>query len=49
MAFLIYKMYIALMIEWNDSYKKLNEEEIADNILQVLRNGIERKEVGLSD
>ncbi len=49
MAFLIYKMYIALMIEWNDSYKKLNEEEIADNILQVLRNGIERKEVGLND
>lgn len=49
MAFLIYKMYIALMIEWNDSYKQLKEEEIADNILQILRNGIERKEDGKND
>ena len=39
MAFLIYKMYLALMIEWNDSYKKIDEEEVADNILQVLESG----------
>lgn len=45
MAFLIYKMYLALMIEWNDNYKKLDEKEIADNILQVLEKGIVRKEV----
>lgn len=45
MAFLIYKMYIALMIEWNDSYKKLDEKEIADNILQVLEHGLKRKEL----
>lgn len=49
MAFLIYKMYLALMIEWNDNYKKLDEKEIADNILQVLENGIIRKEVEKND
>ena len=45
MAFLIYKMYIALMMEWNDNYKKIDEKEVADNILQVLEHGIIRKEV----
>ena len=45
MAFLIYKMYLALMIEWNENYKKLDEKEIADNILQILESGIVRKEV----
>ena len=49
MAFLIYKMYLALMIEWNDSYKKIDEEEVADNILQVLESGILRKEVEKND
>lgn len=44
-TFLIYKMYIALMIDWNESYKKLDEKEIADSILQILRNGLKRKEV----
>lgn len=49
MAFLIYKMYIALIIEWNDSYKKIDEKEVADNILQVLESGILRKEVENND
>lgn len=35
-AFLIYKMYIALMIDWSETYKKLDEKEIADNILYFL-------------
>ena len=39
-TFLIYKMYIALMFEWNDSYKKLDEQEITDAILQILKSGI---------
>lgn len=39
-TFLIYKMYIALMFEWDEEYKKLNDKEIADNILQILRNGL---------
>ena len=45
MTFLIYKMYIALIIEWNEDYKKLDEKEIADNILHFLMNGLKRKEV----
>lgn len=44
-TFLIYKMYIALMIDWNEDYKKLDEKEIADNILYFLVNGLKRKEV----
>lgn len=40
MTFLIYKMYIALMFEWSDSYKKLDEQEITDTILQILKSGI---------
>ena len=44
-TFLIYKMYSALMIDWNEDYKKLDEKEIADNILHFLVNGLKRKEV----
>ena len=44
-TFLIYKMYIALMIDLNEDYKKLDEKEIADNILHFLVNGLKRKEV----
>jgi AcrR family transcriptional regulator len=44
MSFLIYKMYIALIIEWNDSYKELNEKDIADNILKLLKKGIIKQE-----
>ena len=36
-TFLIYKMYIALMFEWDEEYKELNDKEIADNILQILK------------
>ena len=42
-AFLIYKMYIALMFEWPD--KKINKEKISDNIIKILRNGLEGKNV----
>ena len=43
-AFLIYKMYIALMFEWNESEKKLDEQLIASSISAILKNGL-RKEV----
>ena len=43
LTFLIYKMYIALIIDWNGFYKKLSNEEISSNIMKILRNGIERK------
>lgn len=33
------------MIDWNEDYKKLDEKEIADNILHFLVNGLKRKEV----
>ncbi len=42
-AFLIYKMYIALMFEWSDT--KIDKQKIADNIIKILRNGLERKDV----
>ena len=43
LTFLIYKMYIALIIDWNNFYKKLSDEEISSNIMKILRNGIERR------
>lgn len=39
-AFLIYKMYIALMFDWNENNKKLDENVIADNIIGFLKNGL---------
>ena len=44
-TFLIYKMYIALIIDWNEDNAKLDEKDIADNVLQILKYGIKRKEV----
>ena len=46
-TFLIYKMYIALIIDWNEDNAKLDENDIADNVLQILKYGIKRKEVEL--
>lgn len=42
-TFLIYKMYIALMFDWDEGDKELDDKEIADNILQILRNGLSNK------
>ena len=42
-AFLIYKMYIALMFEWPD--KKIDKQKISDNIIKMLKNGLEGKDV----
>lgn len=44
-TFLVYKMYIALIIEWNNKSKQLDEHMIAKNISNILKNGL-RKEVG---
>lgn len=41
-AFLIYKMYIALMFDWNENNKKLDENIIADNIISILKNGLNK-------
>ena len=40
-AFLIYKMYIALMFEWSDT--KIDKQKMADTIIKILRDGLERK------
>lgn len=40
-AFLIYKMYILLLVEWGDD--ELDEEKLADNIMFILKNGLERR------
>lgn len=44
-AFLIYKMYISLIFEWDDSKQKLNEEIISKNIINFLKNGLGKKDV----
>ena len=44
-AFLIYKMYIALMFDWTESNSTLDENIIADNILNILKNGLGKKDV----
>ena len=36
-AFLIYKMYVALMFEWN---KPLDKKEVTENIRDILKTGI---------
>ena len=42
MTFLIYKMYLALMMEWSDS--QMDEQKIANHMIKILKDGIERKE-----
>lgn len=42
-SFLIYKMYIALMFEWNENEKKLDEQMIASSISAILKNGLRRE------
>lgn len=43
MAFLIYKMYIAILLEWNQEGEKNDEKLIADTIIHLLKNGLEIK------
>ena len=43
-TFLVYKMYIALIIEWNDKDKNLDDKMIAQSIVEILKNGL-RKDV----
>ena len=34
-------MYIALMFEWSDT--KIDKQKMADTIIKILRDGLERK------
>ena len=42
-AFLVYKMYIALIIEWSDKDKTMDEQMIANSISEIIKRGL-RKE-----
>ena len=44
-TFLVYKMYIALMFDWSETREKLDEEEIAKTILDILKNGLVEREI----
>ena len=39
-AFVIYKIYIALIYDWSNKNKKLDEKEFSDTITKILRDGI---------
>lgn len=41
-AFLVYKMYIALIFEWDDKSKKLDEKMVADSISEIIKNGLKK-------
>ena len=43
-TFLIYKMYIALMFDWDNGKEKVNEQMMAKTISKILKSGL-RKEV----
>ena len=43
-TFLVYKMYIALIVEWDNQSQNLDEQMIANSISEILKNGL-RKEV----
>ena len=36
-AFIIYKIYIAIMFEWQE---EINEKEVTDNIVKILESGL---------
>lgn len=43
-AFLIYKMYIALMFDWNKDNPKLDEKVVTNQILNILKFGLIRED-----
>ena len=47
-TFLIYKMYIALVIEWGSKDKNIDRQVLAKTVSEVLRKGL-RKEVRNED
>ena len=39
-AFVIYKMYVALMYDWSTQNEELDEKEFSDTITKILKDGI---------
>ena len=42
-TFIIYKMYVSLMFEWGNEQEKIDDNIIAENVIKLLKNGLERK------
>ena len=42
-SFLVYKMYKALILEWTDKDKTMDEQMIANSISEIIKKGL-RKE-----
>lgn len=43
-TFLIYKMYIALVIEWGSKDKNIDRQVLAKTVSEVLRKGLRKEE-----
>ena len=41
-SFLVYKMYMALIFDWDENNKKLDDKMIAKTITNILRNGLRK-------
>ncbi|MBQ3414168.1 MAG: TetR/AcrR family transcriptional regulator [Clostridia bacterium] len=41
-SFLVYKMYMALIFDWDENNKKLDDKIIANTITNVLKNGLRK-------
>lgn len=39
-AFVVYKIYVALMYDWSIQNKELDEKEFSDNITKILKDGL---------
>lgn len=48
-SFIIYKIYIALVFEWEENNNELDEKEITDNIMHVLSEGLFIKKDDIND
>lgn len=48
-SFIIYKIYIALVFEWEENNDELDEKEITDNIMHVLSDGLFIKKDDIKD
>lgn len=48
-SFIIYKIYIALVFEWEENNDELDEKEITDNIMHVLSEGLFIKKDDIND
>ena len=41
-TFLIYKMYIALIFDWNEGEEQVDEQMMANSISKILKSGLRK-------